>query len=1135
MDIQQAEKLNPDRSNLRRVRARFPDNKLTRLFHVNQYAEQNGGYMTENQLQPNGIAVLMQGDAPKTCFCQDCNSIFTPEWDKLPHSKSGIPDPMRIPCPECSKQPGYQLPKIGYLVKGETKDNGEFDYHIPTAWLGGFTFDYQNPETGDTEMTDISIVTQDTVINEKDGKYTPSWTATEQTTRIEYDRHDITIHTRKADKLNDDGTLAWEQANPLVYINDRQVKRQYIEYIPDGDHIDAFDPLKCQKSSLYFAGNIYSEDLAQLHATIIPKNKHVTHLLSQGATPVYADYKKTMKAYATQKEEGDLFETHIPYVTVLTDKAIDSFLRNERETRRYETNPRNIDWDRNDVIERMYNTRYSMDDAIVKSMDTRAFMLWEHANVEHIRETLMHDLKNKGIDPAYLDWNNNIKWSFDENTIVKNKGRRCFERMAHPYNMADIYLNFVIRYPAAFEYACDLCDKEIENRIYAKYRNESKEMPKDPDERKKVLDEERKNFDYDTKVNLFNQTTYKIMNQLVKCDNKILTAIQNSRNMDEMMRQLQFFAFGDSTGTKKMPIENTILPESINTNNMVLDSNGNMKNNEGATNVLIAKFRENPIVTAHNNYTLHKFGITSNDIKIKYMDNNKMLALKPQKRVIGFLKQWINNHNADTKLDKDTNERVRDTYAGQRHVAEQIMGKKTEDNDYTGGWDDYILTDAIKMYAKLKTNPNIHVALDSRDKSARLQRNTLKENLMQYLINGKTVQQAYGDYAEIISNKLGLKLGDTPEENKTAAEAIKNAIDETVDEIDRDYKLDQIKSLYEKSGKNLESVISNPNINAIISDYASTDEDKKALLDGYIPTNERDVFVETTDSKPLFNNRTAKNLHDELQLLTKKTGSNEKISYKPEERSELEGEFVIDESEPNIKCKIRLLNDTFDFVKTSNDLHNCVASSSDYFKNAQNPNPNKRHYIMCMEMPDKSRTACIELHRNPHHGEVNEPEYYIDQLQGIHDSKLNATYAKAMTDWMNKINAAPCPESGQAKSEVGVFCEYDKTQQKYIAKQDYIVDVDNNINYDRNSWDDVTNMVTNKATLEERRNNRAAIAQKIYGGNLPESPARMAHIFDFDIKQIIEETPEQNQNQNQNSYYDNSLDCSYSDDFDDDY
>lgn len=479
----------------------------------------------------------------------------------------------------------------------------------------------------------------------------------------------------------------------------------------------------------------------------------------------------------------------------------------------------------------------------------------------------------------------------------------------NPHSVA-AYYNMMIRYPVAYEYACERVNDRVVDHGFAEQRKAKNDPSYSPRE---VPDS--------AKARMLREEVKYVAEQLYACDNKILKTIHDSKDVNDMKEKLQFFVFG--TNEK---IQNTQVPRHI-----ALKDGQTLGDNIDATKALKASFKKNPIATASNVYTCHKMGI--NDINhvnalIAIASDSPDVNPKP-KRVPGYTfannVSYQKNANAGVIVpitNKNAMQFMRN-FANTHSHSEVIESFKPENYEQ--------LAECMRIYGTI--TPYAKIA-ETEEEIKKNKDNILKNQIRNYL-SQKTVKEAYVDFIEKFDKA-------TPE-----------VINQYVREIEQDKKNIQMKHFYDKNG--FEKTMD------VYKDELSKHENPEEFLKNIEDTTHKCVLV-TRNSKPLFKNRNLSELHDELSHLAKNvTKENVKIPYTEKELS-LEADYEAPDGSGT--WSFELHKDTYEMVRTATEMSNCLASHA-------TSAPSKRMLYLYMKNEIGEKVACISIN-NLHKWSVGE-------------------------------------------------------------------------------------------------------------------------------------------------------------------
>lgn len=1058
------------------------------------------------QLQKRFIALMIDdNNNPVKCFCSGCRKTFDGDYENISRSPMDIPIPDEINCPECGEP---QATYISTAVDGV--------YHMPTVNLGGYSYEYDNKQTGSVARQDFNIVTQQINIDANTLEVS-SWQATETSLIIDYEDRNIQNAITFSNQLKPNGTMLWDSknTNTLNSTNPYAFTK----------HLFKKNDGRMQRS------DDATEGAHRIYLNITPHKLYA----GENVSPLMSEVMKHNIEKNT-RNPINMFKP-IPGTAKITD-SVDIAAENARTNNARRLNGMAL------------SNPYDI-------IDANGFNKYSDTFVKTLKATLAQKFIAAGVDPAYVNWHNNCLFCkmpiYDNSTEQTN--RQDIRKQSE-------YLHMMIRYPAAFEHACNRVDAQIENKIYADFREAKADGNTALLEKYKALDADSKDpaaaaakkdaiktlireYDPVQKAKMFREEAKVIADQLSACQPEILKTISEAKNAKEMVELLQYHAFGDDGGSKKNRITDTKMPSHIR--GAKTNEDGTLKNTVPATNTMIASFKENPITTANTCSLLSKLAIYDPSLRSQVIqtaeryEKDKQDVAKHNKESLdepfntlmrggtiylhvtnegrSFFRSWVKNYSADKNADGTPN-----TYSGQKHLIDELFSGRFDDSKES------TLIDTIDGWDKVRPQKNnpIKLHIDSRSTATNVTQKSpaelITENIRNYCLNMEkdpktVVSSAYRDFAKNIITMNGLEMVDdtitnpatgdiktvrvelNAASNETKAKYIKDTVDGALRTIKRDHELTQYKEYYDANPEeNMAVINSNPILKAVLSNNLPEDKrqasDAKTLIENYTPVDEREVYVEARNRLPFFQGQTLQELHDEISVVGKKSGKNDKLQYDQDTINRIEGSYPISPDDPNNKITFRIMKDRFDYIKTSNALHNCVATMG-YFDRAKG---NASHASPCIVGIDNQgrRIACIEL--SPYQDENDDIRYHIKQIQGTHDSKLDAKYAYAATEWVNDKQLKPYTAN---MSEFTVFCDYDENQEKYVAKQNYDVTVNTNLNYDDDTIDFVDNISMRKDAYKNKQKTRDEFADAIFGVNQSMDPPVYSDVFGFDLQQTL--------------------------------
>lgn len=701
---------------------------------------------------------------------------------------------------------------------------------------------------------------------------------------------------------------------------------------------------------------------------------------------------------------------------------------------------------------------------------------WNEMNTLAKKEFIADKFRSeKRINPLYVDWNRNGLF------LSEHHPRSTEENTDIDKSLQSKLLSMMIKYPVAFEYACERAEMDLQNEYFDKKRKYQADINEGKEANPPVPPEEMPDS---VKCKYFRQEVVYVASQLAAVDSKILSAIHESKNVEDMKAKLQFFAFGDNN-TKKKNLQEAQMPKGIRS--VKSDENG-YENAFDATNQLAQIFRQNPIGVANTAYTCHKIGIKDTALVKQVIDfaqtaqrdsavsANTIFAVS-DKDTLRFLRTYIRDYSPENLL-------------GQRMIVEDII---------MNGRNRQFFKDSVNMYTQIKSSPNV-VITDGLNSTQTKEKTTQK--LRMYLSSQndpkQAVKNAYHDFA--------------------ASGMTKDDIDTACREIKYENAMEQIKKYAEQ--KNINAALSLPDVKEFFEKDGryKTPEEQAAAIDNYTLMSKRTIEIGTKDNKPLFAGRPLRaekghwkehDLHDELSgIVSKIIDENVEIEYDEREK-QLEGSYPASPDTPDIKYSFHLMKDRYDFIRTATELSNCVAGSS-YFNNASKEDHDDRTYCMYMADENMNKVACIEISQrktlNPETDEYK-TVYSIQQFESFHDMTLPAEYAYAAVQWLNDKNMRTSTTETDGFSSIDkneVFSVKEGIQQKYL----HGVDAD----YHNQEIDEVEQIAVKKEKMIQIREEREAAAKAMYPDGIPDPPEDIAGSLDFKLSvDIIPDPPKKSE------------------------
>lgn len=574
------------------------------------------------------------------------------------------------------------------------------------------------------------------------------------------------------------------------------------------------------------------------------------------------------------------------------------------------------------------------------------------------------------------------------------------------------YFNMMVRYPAAYEYACERVDNRVANHFFAEKRKADADSSYTPRE-----------IATSAKAKMLREEVKFVSEQLAAVDDKILDTISSSKDVNDMKQKLQFYVFGDNEN-----INDTQIPKNIR-----MKDGQTMQDPIQATKSLKASFKNNPIGTANTVYTCHKIGIKdTNHINQMITIANNAPEINPAPirkggQRINVRVEQVENVNAQTICPVRTRDAQRflRNYANTHNHSDVIKDIYGDADKFKQYMECVRIYSTIIPYAKIADKPD-----EIKSNMHEIEKNQVRG----YLMN-KSVQEAYVDFIEKYKEN-------TPK-----------VINEFVKEIEHDKQQDTIKAFYDQHG--LDETLTK------YGDHLKDIEDPKTYLDEYVPFQDKQYVLATRNNKPLFQNRTMAELHDELSHMAKNVvRENTPISYSDEEKA-FEAEY--DAPDGSGKWSFNLHKDTFEMIRTATEMSNCLASHT-------NRALNKYETLLFMKNEMGEKVGCISLNKRG-------DKWYVDEFQSPHDNAMDARYKDICLQWLDEheINYA-------GNHNVAAF----GTNASFYGGHD--------VDYHDEEIDETTNTAVSVSQMKIRKENRLNLAREIYGvdneGNikLPETP-----------------------------------------------
>lgn len=534
----------------------------------------------------------------------------------------------------------------------------------------------------------------------------------------------------------------------------------------------------------------------------------------------------------------------------------------------------------------------------------------------------------------------------------------------HVDERKDRYMTLMTKYPAAFEFAAKRANDRAVNYEFEQKRK----ADADPNYTAKAPTDKYK-------AKLMREEMSRMAEQLSTCDDKILQTIRESNGYTDMVSRLRAVSLGDLSGLD----ENAKMGIGVQ----------NAKTESFSGKKLKKAFNLDPIATAHNVYTAKKIGLkTIDDINaLNEIAKEKSPELNPAPvRIKGKYKQPSVQYNEIANAGMVAPIRTQNQMRFMRnfsntHSPSDVLEMYSDKDKFE------LCNECLDMYNKVCE----HTVLLDNEKAkdpavATAMHEFVKNNIADYLQH-HSVQDAYINYVTkygaktpgVINQYIAeIKFDDKiPEIRQYAAE---HGQDAAVKKYSDEYKANK----YETSDADFWN-----RINDIESYIQSRIDDKyEKLLNGK-------QIVTTKNEKPLFNNRTLREIHDELSNINKKmvTENYDLSDCYPDDIKAMQKDYPAPDGSGT--WKFRCHKNAFDVVNSATALHNCLGSSHV---------DNMRYgsmWVLYMENELGHRVAAIELKKNWGSSDM---KYSVNQFQSDHDTALPARYADVARQWLTECN-----------------------------------------------------------------------------------------------------------------------------------
>lgn len=607
-------------------------------------------------------------------------------------------------------------------------------------------------------------------------------------------------------------------------------------------------------------------------------------------------------------------------------------------------------------------------------------------------KTQMISSRFKDLDPMYLDFYNNGLF-LAEHHVGSNEGNTPLSR-----ENREIYTMMMLRYPLAFEYACERTDARIRT-WYEDQKGKQRREGIEP------TDDIEISAAYKNKI--FREEVELVAQSVAAADDIILTEIKKAKSLDELKKNLMYNVFGeikpedqiimeteassvlrltaeDENG-KAIPIQPSLGARTVKT----------IKNKQGETEEkitphtsLIKYFNKNMITTASNVYTAMKMGYTS------YAD--KLLFVKKGEEYSPSLEEKRKKVNGQTIRTREKASLkgcagalpplTRDgEIAFARNVGAELNANQLLDKLLGEKNDRQALIDtqnAMKMYTVVIRYGQ---APKNKEEAKQFEHIFAKKQLIDYIEDeNSSIQDAYFDFID--------KYGEKTE----------SKINSLLFEIAYDKKLDEMKRVYDKDGldammeKYKDSTLSHfpPYNDSTKETKKQYEENPKKYIKNYfdnykLPENRKTIFY-TRNREALFTNRTIKQMIEELDIMVKHSCKREPIEYTEEEKKFARICPALPDQPDGPKYKFRLPKNTQEIVELGSQMSNCV---SGYATRARD----KQCLIMYMCDETHQPLICIELQNR-------RGEWEINQLLGHGNQIDRPEFSDAVEIWRKACN-----------------------------------------------------------------------------------------------------------------------------------
>lgn len=520
----------------------------------------------------------------------------------------------------------------------------------------------------------------------------------------------------------------------------------------------------------------------------------------------------------------------------------------------------------------------------------------------------------------------------------------------------------MVCYPGVYLHAAERTERILEDKHYAELRKQ-KENP----------DYEIKTPSDSGRARIFRAEFRHVAEELCAADDKITKNIKGVETPKEMRSKLEFFVYGPG-GERTVPKE------------VRLDENNTTKQNPfKATKALKRAFAQEPIAVASNVYTGTKLKIKTTDHLNQLMEAGNNFAETEPKRARRNGSYVLVNPPISEAANAGIISPVRNSvmmsfmkrFSGSHNPTETIQAlygdsANTVKGDTTTGYG--LAIECLRMYDAITARCKIA------DKPEEINQNfdSIMKNQMKNYLEHNSLQQAYVDFIERFGENTPAQV------NKYAAMVL------------HDKKMSEAFDCYQNEGLTA-AIEKHPVLSEMENPQQELTKWKEETVDN------ENIVLTTRNGKSLFQNRTLKEIHDELSVMsTKCLKGNKRFTYSEKER-DLEKRYPAPDADG--EWSFHLMEDSNDMVRTATQMYNCVGGQS-YVDDADA----KRCTLLYMEDETAQRVGCIEL--KPRKRNDGTEFYAVTQFQGPHDNAIESRFAGVAKQWLKdcNINYSDCSD-----------------------------------------------------------------------------------------------------------------------------